>query len=111
MVDRQHRLKHVLRLAAGDRRRALRFVELSVHFDPLNRAASDLRGDIWAGNQHGEHTLGADALAGPPPSPIDAETIPGWLLEDLEQGPAPLPPLDPGRPGSRTDVVRPRRLQ
>lgn len=113
--------------AAGDRQRALRFVELSVHFDPLSRAAIDLRGDIWLGNQHGEHTLDADTLAlpsvgppdappnGRPPSPIDAETIPGWLLEDLEQGPpprpAPLPPLDPGRPGSHTDVVRPRRLQ
>ncbi len=113
--------------AAGDRRRALRFVELSVHFDPLSRAAIDLREDIWAGNQHGEHTLGADTLAlpsvghpdappnGQPPSPIDAETIPGWLLEDLEQEPpprpAPLHPLDPGRPGSHTDVVRPRRLQ
>lgn len=113
--------------AAGQPRQALRFIDLSVHFDPLNRAAIDLQSNIWKGVQHGEHTLGADAWAGPPPSPIDGETIPGWLLDDLEQLPpgahenappngwapraAPLHPLDPGRPGSHTDVVRPRRLQ
>jgi len=101
--------------AAGDRQRALRFAEMSVHFDPLNRAAIDLRSDIWLGRQHGEHTLGGDALSGPPPSLIDGETIPAWLLDDLEQEPAPQPapvqPLDTGQPGSHTDVVRPRRLQ
>jgi type IV pilus assembly protein PilQ len=101
--------------ATGDRERALRFIELSVHFDPLNRAAIDLRSDIWLGRQHGEHTLGAGATAGPPLSPMDGETLPPWLLDDLEQEPVPpmppLHPLDPGQPGSHTDVVRPRRLQ
>jgi type IV pilus assembly protein PilQ len=101
--------------AAGDREKALRFVELSIHFDPLSRAAIDLRSDIWLGRPQGDHTLGADAQAGPTLSPMDGETIPAWLLDDLEHEPPPQPPpvhpLDPGRPGSHTDIVRPRRLQ
>lgn len=115
--------------AIGDRDRALRFAEMAVQFDPLNRAAIDLRSDIWLGRQSGEHTLGAAAPATPPISPIDGETIPGWLLDDLEQlppaeqmspassgqeqqpPPVPLHPLDPGRPGSHTDIVQPRKFQ
>ncbi len=101
--------------AAGDRPRALRFAELAIHFDPLNRAAIDLHSDIWLGRQHGEHTLGAGSMVGLPVSPVDAEAVPDWLLEDLAQEPAPQPPplhpLDPGQPGSRTDIVRPRRLR
>jgi type IV pilus assembly protein PilQ len=113
--------------AAGDGEQALGLAELSVHFDPLNRAAIDLRSNIWQGRQHGEHTLGAGAVAGPSLSPIDGQTIPDWLLENLEHlpsaahenalphgavpRPVPLHPLDRGRPGSRTDIERPRRLQ
>ena len=106
--------------AAGDRKKALRFVELSVHFDPLNRAAIDLRSDIWSGSQQGEHTLGPEALGpgaaiGPPPGLIDGRTIPGWLLDGLEAeaapGPGALHPLDPGRPGPHTDIVQPRRFE
>jgi type IV pilus assembly protein PilQ len=101
--------------AAGDREMALRYAELSVHFDPVNRAAIDLRSDIWLGRQYGEHTLDADAVVGVPLSPVDGETIPGWLLDDLERGPPPQPvplhPLDPGQPGTQRDIVRPGRLQ
>ena len=42
--------------AAGDQPRALRFIDLAIHFDPLNRAAIDLRTDIVTGNHFGEHT-------------------------------------------------------
>ncbi len=95
--------------AAGDRQAALRFAELSLHFDPLNRAAIDLRSSIWLGQRFGEHTLDGPAAS------LDGMVIAPWLLEDLQrQSPAemqPLHPLPPGRPGRRVDVERPRSLQ
>ena len=39
------------RSAAG-----VRFIDLSIHFDPLDRAAIELRTDIVTGNHFGEHT-------------------------------------------------------
>jgi len=101
--------------AAGDRKTALRKAELAVQFDPLNRAAIDLRSDIWQGKPYGDHTL-----EGPPPvpelaHPLDGETIAPWLLDSLarepEPAPVPLHPLDPGQPGGHHDLERPRRLQ
>jgi type IV pilus assembly protein PilQ len=43
--------------AQGDQKTALRFADLSVHFDPESRAAINLRTDIWNGNLTGDHTL------------------------------------------------------
>ena len=43
--------------AKQDQEAALRFVDLAIHFDPINRAAIDLRVDIWNGNLTGKHTL------------------------------------------------------
>lgn len=101
--------------AAGDRDRALRFIELSIHFDPLSRAAIDLRSDIWLGRPLGDHALSAAMPDGLMPSAaIDGRQIAPWLLHDLEHTgqpqPAPLHPLDPGRPGRRSDLVRPERF-
>ena len=103
--------------AAGEGRRALRFAEMAVHFDPLNRAAIDLRSDIWLGNPTGDHTLGAAVAAAPPglASPLDGAVIAPWLLDDLES-PAPAPrmprhPLDPGQPGIHKDIEQPRKLR
>lgn len=96
--------------AAGNQRMAYRFIELAVHFDPLNRAAIDLRADIWSGNPAGDHTL--------PPAPevssemLDGDALPPWLLNNLEGETAAFPhPRDPGRPGAKSDLLRPRRLQ
>jgi len=119
---RYYRLAQVA-WAHGDRARALRFAEMAVHFDSLNRAAIDLRSDIWLGRQHGDHTLSGALAAGSaadaadaPPGVLDSEALPPWLLEDLEHGaqpvaPPPVHPLDRGRPGTSTEVNRPRRLQ
>ncbi len=55
--------------------------------------------------------------AGPCPSPIHGETIAPWLPNGPEGGPVvqlptlPHHPLDPGRPGTQTDILRPRRLK
>jgi type IV pilus assembly protein PilQ len=101
--------------AAGDRDTALRFAELAVHFDPLSRAAIDLRSDIWLGKPCGEHALLAAVPGRPLASPLDDEHLADWLLQDLEREPtgqpAPLHPRDPGQPGRQKDIVRPRRLQ
>lgn len=103
--------------AAGEQRRALRFAEMAVHFDPLNRAAIDLRSDIWLGNASGDHTLGGPATALPATvtaGPLDGDAIAPWLLNDLESPPArprmPLHPLDPGQPGVHKDIEPSRKL-
>lgn len=99
--------------AQGDRDRALRFVELSVHFDPLHRAAIDLRSDIWLNKRVGDHTSPCPADAAG--APLDGQAVAPWLLSDLEHESvqkAALPhPLDPGQPGARVDIKRPRVLQ
>jgi len=104
--------------AAGDRITALRFAELSIHFDPLNRAAIDLRSDVWLGRPVGEHTLGSASPAPSPTAPLDGAVIDPWLLNELQQEPSSLPqpvepmhPFDPGRPGRRVDIERPRSFQ
>ncbi|HUT95187.1 MAG TPA: secretin and TonB N-terminal domain-containing protein [Thermoguttaceae bacterium] len=104
--------------AAGDRNTALRFAELSIHFDPLNRAAIDLRSDVWLGRPVGEHTLGGPSPVVSPTDPLDGTVIDPWLLGELQRGPIPLSepiepshPFDPGRPGRRVDIERPRSFQ
>jgi type IV pilus assembly protein PilQ len=94
--------------ARGDRETALRLAEMAVHFDPESREAIDLRADIWQGTCRGDHKLAAG------PALVDGRNIADWVLDDLKHdGPAaamPLHPLDPGIPGSHTDITRPRRL-
>jgi type IV pilus assembly protein PilQ len=98
--------------AAGDRDTALRYVELAVHFDPENRAAIDLRANIWQNQPCGKFSLCPAPCADP--KALDGPEIAGWLMDDLEHGtqvqPAPKHPLDPGRPGTRRDIERPRSL-
>jgi type IV pilus assembly protein PilQ len=99
--------------ACGDRDTALRFAEISVQFDPQNRAAIDLRANIWTGTPIGDHTLCGPAPA-PPTAPLDQATVSPWLLDELQREPAPaampMHPLDPGVPGTHKDIVRPRKL-
>lgn len=108
--------------AAGDRDTALRFAEMAVHFDPLNRAAIDLRSDIWLGKPYGSHTLQqpqppmlpADGSQGPTATPLDEPNLPGWLLDQLEGRPSnaagKFHPLDPGQPGQIRTIPTPGRM-
>jgi len=99
--------------AVGDRDAALRFAEMAVHFDPLNRAAIDLRSDIWQGRRQGEHTLGRGIPHETSADVIDAVEGAPWPAEDAQEErsapTAPLHPWDPGQPGPRTNIVRPGR--
>lgn len=100
--------------AAGDQPRALRFIDLSIHFDPLNRNAIDLRTDIVTGNHFGEHTEVKFPTVAAAPAP-GGQNIPAWMLNELDHHPAaelpmspvPVHPLDPGQPGSSTKIERP----
>ncbi|MHB1036962.1 MAG: secretin and TonB N-terminal domain-containing protein [Pirellulales bacterium] len=102
---------------AGRAEAATKFVDLAVHFDPLNRAAIDLQSDLWAGRRDGEHSRAnpADAQApvrGAGANPLDSPEIAPWLLEDLEQPSSPqAAPADrggAGAPGSRRTLEKPR---
>jgi type IV pilus assembly protein PilQ len=101
--------------AAGDRQTALRFAEMAVHFDPLNRAAIDLRATIWQGLPEGKHTLRGPGVDVATPAALDGRNVADWVLDDLEQESKPQPPpshpLDPGQPGRHSDLDKPRRLQ
>ena len=100
-IGKRHLGRQYLRLAQeawthGDQPLALRFVDLAIHFDPLNRAAIDLRVDIMTGNHAGRHTaveFPAPGDGAPAPS-----GLPGWTLNALEAPPAPTPPTGAANP-------------
>lgn len=58
----------------GDGPRALKAVNLAIHFDPLNRAAIELRSDIMAGNHMGDHSGGNGMLPEMPLPPMEIDT-------------------------------------
>jgi len=88
--------------AAADQQRALRLINLAIHFDPMNRAAIDLRNDIAAGEAVGPHTQAAPRWPAPPAG--EGEGAAPWLLQRLAE---PNHPRDPGRPGRRVPIVSP----
>jgi hypothetical protein len=73
--------------AAGDGDAALRYSEMSVHFDPMSRAAIDLRSDIWAGSYEGDHSLPSRLQSAPPLDAIDGPEVAPWIIEELEAPP------------------------
>ena len=88
--SRDHLSRQYFRLAQnawaqGDQQRALRYAEVAVHFNPGNRAAIDLRSNIWMNEPVGGHTLVAPgAMAAPAATPLDDETLPPWVLQGLK---------------------------
>jgi type IV pilus assembly protein PilQ len=89
---------------AGNARQALRLVNLAIHFDPINRAAIDLRADIWSGSPIGDHTLPPERGG----AALDGEQMPLWLMQRLDPGLSDVNhPLEPGRPGNKTEIVKP----
>jgi type IV pilus assembly protein PilQ len=75
--------------AQGQGARAVKAVNLSIHFDPTNRAAIDLRSDIMAGSHIGDHSGGNGILSGNTPTggeipgPIEVD-VPG-LIQPIER--------------------------
>ena len=90
--------------ANNDKRAALRFINVAVHFDPQSRAAIDLRADILANNQFGRQSGIVPLPVGSPETALEGESVAPWLLDGLEgggfEGYVPPHPRDPGAPAS-----------
>lgn len=90
----------------GDQDRALWLVNLSIHFDPLSRAALDLRADITSNNPQGDHTDVHPPRVGPNLYPLDGELLAPWMIDELGRPPLPLRhPVDPGAAGPSRDIA------
>jgi type IV pilus assembly protein PilQ len=85
-----------------NRELALQYVNLSVQFDPENRASIDLREDILAGRHDGPHSGGVVLPFVPETHPLEGEVISPWLLDEMEnQESAPrIEVVDPPRGSS-----------
>jgi type IV pilus assembly protein PilQ len=93
----------------GDQERALRLINLSIHFDPLSRAAIDLRSDITSNNAQGDHTDIHPPRVGPGLHPLDGELLAPWMIAELGRPPFPLRhPVDPGTPGAMRPITPPQ---
>ncbi|MCH8922098.1 MAG: secretin and TonB N-terminal domain-containing protein [Planctomycetes bacterium] len=92
--------------AVVDRDRALSKISRSIAFDPLNRAAIDLREDILAGNYYGDHTATQGVI--PTEFPTQGGPLSPWLLNELRgSGVTPYAgphPRDSGTPGPRWNI-------
>ncbi len=91
--------------AAGDDERATRYITLSIHINPSDRAAIDLRSDIAAGVKHGAHTLHGSLPGGPAATmPAMPAEPPVFLNEEAIEGAAPhlLPPAAEQIPSTRS---------
>ena len=96
----------------NDRAAAEKFIHLSVHFDPMNRAALDLQSDICAGVHHGDHSSPEAAAQVIPEHPLDGDQISNWVLDDLGNAEPPaVHPRDTGHTGRSRDVERPRHFE
>jgi type IV pilus assembly protein PilQ len=88
--------------ANNDKKAAMRFVNMSIHFDPQNRASINLRADILANNHFGQHTGIVPLPEATPAEAVDGTSLAPWVLDDLEHGGAvdfvPEHPRDPGQP-------------
>jgi type IV pilus assembly protein PilQ len=104
--------------AAGDQATALRYIDLSIHYDPANRAAIDLRSDILTGNHFDKHT----AVNFPTPvgdgHPAGGPMMSPQIIDELQHPAGPLMPppishhpLDPGVTGGSTKIERPKQFE
>lgn len=111
-LGRHYFLKAQQAWAAGNRRRALQLADRSVKIDPENRAAIDLRADIYEGVQFGDHTMGAEFIVPPPPPAIVEDGLQPWMIEELGYPADKLPQLylpQHAGPPLQVDIVNPQQ--
>jgi type IV pilus assembly protein PilQ len=121
-ISRVHYGRRYRRLAkaawvAGDAVAALRYINMSIHFNRLDRESIQLRSEIIAYSGVGDRTVDSHLHEGlyPWEHPCGANRLENWVLDELhgphthlnQQG-APVP--DPGQPGPRSDVVIPEPI-
>jgi hypothetical protein len=96
----------------GDQQRALWLINLSIHFDPLSRAAIDLRSDITSNNAQGDHTDVHPPRLGPGLHPLDGELLAPWVVDELGRPPMPLQhPVDRGVRGDSRPLAPPEGVR
>jgi type IV pilus assembly protein PilQ len=93
--------------SVGNQARALRLVNLAIHFNPQHRAAIDLRADIVGGVQFGDHTGQGPFLPFVENPALDRGEVPEFILEGLD--PTILPAGKPlpkayGTPGEEVEI-------
>jgi hypothetical protein len=94
--------------ANNDKKAAMKYIGMAIHFDPQNRAAIDLRADIVANNHFGRQTGLVPLPEGTPAELIDGTTVAPWILDDLEGAAndyVPEHPRDPGQPARVIPIV------
>ena len=108
-VARQLARRALAAEAEGNPEKARRLAGQSVHWDPENREAIELASRLTPG------VPSCRPANCPPATPgsLDQEKLAPWLLNDLERDrpPAVQHPLDPGTPGPRKDISRPRNSE
>ncbi len=101
---------------AGDAGPALRYINMSIHFNPLDRESIQLRSEIVANSPYGDATVDSHLREGLRPC-LDhgaAKRYPNWVFDEL-QGPhthvgqEPAPVQDQGATGYRSDIFAPSR--
>jgi type IV pilus assembly protein PilQ len=92
--------------ANGEACKALRYINLSIHHDPMNLQASNLRAEIVANSPYGDRNVHRHLRAGLSPwaHPVGGRRLPFWVYDELGalpefNQPAPCP-YDRGTPGT-----------
>lgn len=99
---------------AGDAQAALRFANMSIQFNPLDRETIQLRSEIIANSPFGDATVDSHLKEGLRPwlDPLAARSYPNWVLDELHGphthvGQEPAPVANQGATGYRSDIFIP----
>jgi type IV pilus assembly protein PilQ len=99
---------------AGDALAALRLVNMSIHFNSLDREATQLRSQIVANSPYGDRTVDWHLKEGLVPwtHPFAGKRLNNWVLDELHGphtplGQEPAPIQQQGQTGARTELVVP----
>lgn len=118
LINRRNVARRYLRLAqkasaSGNTLRAERLARTALAFDPANREALELQNGLCGESDGCGATAGGEA--GIAVISSEGPGIEPWMFDDLSRDPGgaagEVHPRDPGTPGSRKDIQRPRRLQ
>jgi len=83
----------------GEQQKALRYINLAVHYDPLNREAVSFRGEIVSSTPLGDRTVHMHLKEGLAPwgHPVSPGPMPNWVMNQVIAPPPPANP-PPGEP-------------
>lgn len=97
----------------GNAKAALRFINLSIQYDPTSRISINLRDEIINNSPYGDQSVYMHLKEGIVPwhQPLRHRFVTGWMIDELgsmpRQGPLPAEMYDPGQPGYKQDIHSP----